>query len=130
MKMIAIEDTRKKELKKITGMYFTRFFPPTRNLLDLEEVSCVLKAYLEARCDHREDLLPVCGEREQRDVHLEAELGRGLQGALSSRADLLLVLDQFIVPLHHRLELDEEADDRGNRKEKRCDEDFPQHIRC
>ena len=108
MKMIAIEDTRKKELKKITGMYFTRFFPPTRNLLDLEEVSCVLKAYLESRCNHREDLLPVCGER---DVHLE-------------------VLDQFIVSLHHRLELDEEADDWGNRKEKRCDEDFPQHIRC
>ena len=40
IKMIAIEDTRKKELKKITGMYFTRFFPPASCLISRKFVVC------------------------------------------------------------------------------------------
>ena len=40
IKMMAIEDTRKKELKKITGMYFTRFFPPASCLISRKFVVC------------------------------------------------------------------------------------------
>ena len=40
MKIRASEDTLKNELKKITGIYFTRFFPPTSCLISRKFVVC------------------------------------------------------------------------------------------
>ena len=82
----------------------------------------MLEADLEGGGEHGEDLAPAEVQVEQRDVVLEAELGRGLHQGLAPGAHLGLVHDELAVGLHHGLQLDEQQDEgrHGQQQGEEC----------